>query len=422
MEQSFKALRGIYLLDRNAYIAAGEPAIFHCHHYNCFLQATLEDTKSYIDIYPILIDSAQEIVYAQMSRYFREANIESIKERKLIVEDYFSFCGFGKFSLATISESGGTVSTTNDHYGKGWYSKFGLRKKEEPGVSFFTSGYLAGGVEAIFDLPNGTLHAKQTSCIAKGDAQSIFEISKLSKQKNLEASPEEGLYQQGEEKNHPNSTVNYLGIREALINMPLQGSESSGLLDAFGVMLTRHYANYYGLISFRMLKKMEEALGETGVTLAEQLLTEAGHICAFNTFGGIMSSAEWEGMIKPMLQNKKDWIHGIVAVVNAFGWGIWEVDSLVESSTLQIKITSGYEANCYLKKFGKSNHPVSYLARGGTAGIMNLLYNGDITTKPLLDEHYYKMIFNASSSFRAAQKTCRTMKADADIFIASIPK
>lgn len=420
MEEIFKPLRGEYLLDRNAYVVSGEPAIFHCHHYNCFLQATLEDTKAYIDIYPILINSAQEIVFAQMSRYFEAENISSVKHRKLVVEEYFRFCGFGKFSLDSISEKGGVVSTENDHYGKGWYSKFGLRRKEEPGVSFFTSGFLAGSIEAIFGLPNGTLHTQQTSCIAKGDSKSTFEISRASKQKVLEYSPGEGQYQIGKELNHPESSVNYLGIREALINMPLQGSATSGLLDAFGVMLTRHYANYYGLVSFRMLKKMEEALGESGVSLAEQLLTEAGHICAFNTFGGIMSSAEWEGMIKPMLKNREDWVHGIVAVVNAFGWGIWEIDSLEKSKSLKVKITGGYESNCYLGKFGSSTHPVSYLARGGTAGIMNLLYNGDIINKPQLDEDYYKTIFNATNSFRAEQKTCRTMNAKTDLFVAGI--
>jgi hypothetical protein len=418
---TFKPLRGNYLLDRNVYLAAGEPAIFHCHHYNCFLQAALEDTRSYIDIDPILMDSAQEIAYSQLSRYFSDEEIDSIGSRKRIAEEYFSFCGFGKFSLEHITEVGGTIESIKDHYGVGWLSKFGNRKPHEPGASFFTCGYLAGATEAIFDLPLGTLQTLQVACVTKGDKHSQFRVSHRGSRRSLYPSPAEGEYQKHVENNHPNSSVNYLGIREALINMPLQGSADTGLLEAFGVLLTRHYANYYGLISFRMLKEMEKKLGADGIALASQLLTEAGHVCAFNTFGGIMTSAEWEGLIKPMLKDRKDWVHGIVAVVNAFGWGFWEVDDLTDT-TLRIRIVSGYESNCYLKKYGTNSYPISFLARGGTAGIMNLLFNGDITSKPALTENYYKEIFTSEKSFRANQMKCRTMSDPVDVFEASFPK
>ena len=52
-------------------------------------------------------------------------------------------------------------------------------------------------------------------------------------------------------------------------------------------------------------------MGSDGLPLAAQLLREAGHVCAYNTFGGVMQSTEWNAMIKPMIQKKEDWIHGI---------------------------------------------------------------------------------------------------------------
>ena len=70
-------------------------------------------------------------------------------------------------------------------------------------------------------------------------------------------------------------------------------------------------------------------MGSDGIATAEQLLTEAGHVCAFNTFGGVMQSDEWNAMIKPMLRTSDEWMHGIIAVINSFGWGFWEIDELI---------------------------------------------------------------------------------------------
>jgi hypothetical protein len=105
-------LRGNYLFDRNAYIACNEPMIFHCHHYNTFLQATIEDTSAYLDVQPILKDSAQELAYAQLTEHFAVNNLDSIEERKAATEDWFVFCGFGKIALDNISEKGGSVIAT----------------------------------------------------------------------------------------------------------------------------------------------------------------------------------------------------------------------------------------------------------------------------------------------------------------------
>lgn len=415
-------LRGKFDTSQNTYVVASEPMIFHCHHYNTFLQATLEDTKDYIDIYPILVDSAQEIVFAQLSEFFEKNQITDIAQRKAATEDLFVFCGFGKFSLENISENGGKVISEADHYSYGWKIKFGLRSEGQPMVAFFTRGFLAGATEAIFNLPLGTMDCQQLSCYTKGDEFPSFEVKKAAIPKKLLASPKIGKTESYELTNPPNTTVNYLGIREALTSMPIEGSAASkGMIDAFGVLLTRMYANYYCQTSYKMLKKLEEKMGDDGLFLADQLLTEAGHNCAFNTFGGIMESAEWNGLIKPMCQIREDWVHGIVAVVNAFGWGFWEILELIPAQKLVVKVVNGYEANSFLQSFGKSSLPISFLAKGGIKGIMNLLYNGDITTNPSLTEEYYSQICNSPKAFAVKQTHCRAMGDREDIFEVFLP-
>ncbi len=419
MESTF--LRGEFLPNRYAYIAQHEPMIFHCHHYNTFLQATIEDSHHYLDVYPILVDSAQEIAFTQFSDYFTKEKdniaVTDFIQKKAIVTDFFRFCGFGKIDLSALSADGGEVQSISEHYSVGWLSKFGKRQNQDKGVSFFASGFLAGACEAIFGLALGTIDVAQTHCLTKGGKNSVFLLKKLNTPKNLKPSPKAGNFQSFLSQAPIHDHIDYGAIQQALGQMPIEGSEKTGLIDAFGVLLTRMYANYYCLISYKFLKILEKNMGGDGVVLATQLLTEAGHVCAFNTFGGVMESAEWHALIKPMITAKEDWVHGIVAVVNAFGWGKWEVETLIPNEKLVVKITSGYEANSFLGAYTeKSNYPISFLARGGTAGIMNLIYNGDITLQPTLDEVFYKKISQNPNRFVSTQIKCRAMGADFDVF------
>ncbi len=70
---------------------------------------------------------------------------------------------------------------------------------------------------------------------------------------------------------------------------------------------------------------MTTLAGRQGVDVAAELFIEAGHACAFNTFGGIMTSAEWDALVLPMLKTREDWVFGMVGCVNALGWGTWKV-------------------------------------------------------------------------------------------------
>lgn len=414
-------LRGEYLKDRNAYVVADEPIILHCHHYNIFLQASLEDAKEYIDILPVLVDSAQEVVYAQLHSFFTKEEIQDVAERKSIAEDFFRFAGYGKIDMQQLTAEGGKAVALSDHYGIGWKLKFGERCKTEGGVSYFTSGFLAGATEAIFELPHGIIDCEQLTCIAKGDSHSTFKVFASANRKELSSSPKTGVLQDVESCKTPQDTdINYEAVQRALSSLPIEGTEESGLIDAFGVFLTRMYANYYTLISYRFLNMMEEQMGAEGVELAGHLLTEAGHVCAFNTFGGIMQSAEWYGLVHPMIKKKEDWVHGIVAVANTFGWGVWEIEDLIGDEKLVVNIKNGYESNSYLKAFGKSRYPVSFLAKGGISGIMNLIYNGDISTKPELNEEYYREVFTSGRRFHTEQTKCRAMGDTYDQFVATI--
>ena len=160
--------------------------------------------------------------------------------------------------------------------------------------------------------------------------------------------------------------------------------------------------------------------GDEAFRGAREALIEAGHVCAFNTFGGVMISQEWDAVVGPMLESREDWVHGIVGVINAFGWGVWRVETLEPNQRLRIGIDNSYESAGYLDAYGESRVGATcLLATGGVAGIMNLLYHGDIVSRPALTTEYYDELFHADDGFSARELECRALGAERCVFEAS---
>ncbi len=375
---------------------AGEPMILHCHHYNTFLQQTIADAD-YVDSQPFLVGAANEVAFAQLTALFKEEKISDVQERKQMAEDVFRWAGFGRVNLAELNEAGGSVTTAHSHYSHAWLTKFG---KAEAPVDFFTTGWLTGALAAIYDLPQGAISCEQLECLAAGGSSNVYKTYAADKPNySLFASPGEGPLTEHAPQKIPESPVDYEGIFAALTGMEIVGDET-GSIPAFGVYLTRHYANYYNRISFEFVHALVEMMGSDGAAMAEPLLVEAGHVCAFNTFGGIMNSPEWDALIKPSLKSREDWVHGIVAAVNALGWGRWQVTDL-SADEATIVIHDDYESVGHLAAYGESKYPVAHLARGAAMGIMNLVYIGDVESKPEFSEEFYNRLFKSDDSFHS---------------------
>lgn len=381
----------------------GEPHVFHCHHYNCFLQKTIVDQAALIDAKKLLTDAATEVVSSQLN---------AIKATAESATTLFAQLGFGVVSLGGLSASGGTAVVKGSHYAQGWLSKFGSSSAP---VCFFAAGF----IEAAARRVHGTAFTvTETACVAAGAKECRFEV-KAGGRATLP--PSMGMGKQTPFAPRPalavSPTINEAAIIQACAGLPLAGN-AEGRIDAFGVALTRHYANYYNLISFRFDREMESVAGEAAATAARMLLVEAGQVCAFHTFGGIMESAEWEGLIKPMIRNTEDWVYGMLSVVNALGWGRWSVAALTPGRRLELVVDGSYESNGYLGGFGTSTTPRCYLATGGTSGLMNLVYHADIMSRPALTPALYEKTFRDGSFFVAREVECRSMGASACRFVA----
>jgi hypothetical protein len=390
-------------LHPDAHLASigGEPHVFHCHHYNCFLQKTISDQSGLIDVKPLLSDPAAEVVFSELSAL---GNADP--------DELFRHLGFGVLDSAGLSAAGGSAVVKGSHYALGWLSKFGAAAGP---VCFFNAGFVEAVARHRF---KGAFQVTETACVASGARECRFEV-KPGGRAALPATAGMGTRTRFPPRPEfaTKTSVDEGAIVAACGGLPLAGT-IEGKVDAFGVSLTRHYANYYNLVSYRFDQQMEAIAGSAAATAARLLLVEAGQVCAFHTFGGIMESAEWEGLIKPMIKTQEDWVYGMVSVVNALGWGRWSVAGLVPGERLELVVDGSYESNGYLAAFGPSTSPRCYLGTGGTSGLMNLIYHADVMSRPALTPELYEKTFRDGRFFVAREVECRTMGAKACRFVA----
>lgn len=390
----------------------GQSMLFHCNHYNRYLQQTIED-PDYIDSEKIFLQSAAETVYLQLSEAFAQHPQWSLAEKLQHAAEIYQFAGFGLLDFSEFAAEGGSITAPSSHYGLA--VKLNLTQRQKP-AEYFDKGFIAGVLEAIKTDLSPALQAgfqlQQQEAISLGDDFSRYQV--------VAGQPAYPWLENLQPQSLPDfvavparrfteTPVDEAGIVQAVAGLPLVGDEE-GLISAFGLYLTRMYADYYNKTSFRFEQALKEAMG--GVELATELLVESGHICAFNTFGGIMKSPEWKALIQPHLRDHADWVHGMVAVANALGWGIWRVHELVPGEKLVMRIYQDYESLGYLRWFGKADHPISYLATGGCAGLMNLIYYGDITQGPELTKELYVQLFQEGNYFVGQQTRCLAMGDD----------
>ncbi len=347
----------------------GEAMVFHCHHYITNLQRTILDAD-YINSKLFLIGSAVDAVYNQLTNLCVGLNVD---ESKLIAQDIYKVFGYGLIDLSDMDEDGIKLQSTKSFFSKTWKMKFGNATKP---VDYYTSGFLAAAYAVIYKKELKNINAVQTTCMACGDDINTFIVQIGECNFSLYPKKSPTVF-----KNVPKLSLNweheetitnaFLGAAATLV-----GNEE-GYIPAFGVYIVRNQSDYVNRLQFEFVKAMTEVAGEYGVTLAGELLMEAGHACGFFTYGGIMTSPEWEATVKPYLKTKEDWIKGLAALINTMGWGYHTAVELSQEKAI-FRNYNDFEDLSYVRMYGKSEYPTHWANSGGFTGLMQLVYNTDL--------------------------------------------
>ena len=403
-----------YIKERNAYVEFGEPLVLFCHYYNILTLAFIEDLKEMVNPYSSLVDNAHTVAYEQLSNLKREYNLSS-EEVIEYAKNLFKKYGHGRIKVIKGKNEEKDVQLEHETYEIAWLSHFGLRNEDDVPIAFFTRGFIEAMIEVAYDLPKGSIYSEQIKGISKGDDYTEIKCYKGEARK-LHPSPGIGVYEPVVPMKQPEDTnIDYFKIRDFFIERNFQGSENEGMIDEHGVLFTRMYANYYTLTIRDFIVGVKKNIGDAGMPLVHQLLQEASHKCAFHTIGNILNSPEWHNVIQPQISNPIDFVHGIVAVLNSFGWGVIQIEKFKENEELALAIYSDFESNSYLKMFEYdedakkylSNEAVGYLFKGVTSAIMNLLYHSNVKRDILLTEELYDSLIRHNDFFYATQQETR---------------
>jgi len=381
----------------------GLSRVYHCNHYNAYLQMTvLMALGSAARLHPecLLADAVTPLV-----QYLRK---QGYSERELVEE--FAYCGFG-ILRQTDAE---TWETPSSHYGEAVYTHGKPRK-----VCYFTSGYLQGLLnQQVIEVECQALgaNADQFSSLGTPLNAPDYLHYPMQLQETVPARfdfPECQAFK---------TRVDETKIMRILRTMPLfgrNGPDETGLIDAFGVVLTNHFADYYNRISYEAYF----ALRDAGIPDedSKDMFIQAGHICAFYTFGGIMSSPEWYEVVQPMCETREDWIHGMIAVINTLGWGVFRVEAIVPDKQLIVRTYNSYEGVGYRRMYPISkDRRLSFLGMGCLLGLVHLLWKIDIRTRPTLNHEFYVAQFNDLANRFRVEQTHAIAAGDAyDRFIVS---
>jgi predicted hydrocarbon binding protein len=384
-----------YEFDREhgAFEIGGETMIFHCHHYLNYLQRSILDAD-YIDSRPFLIGAAADCALNQLENL---TNNLSFKEKMQMCESVYKTFGYGIIDLSSLNKNGGTIATKNSFYSQTWIMKFTSSTKP---VDYFTTGYIAATLSILFEIPLSNIIAKQTKCLAVGDDENefYFEIGEC----NFKLYPKKLPTKFKDVQKHKIPWEHEDVITDAFIGAhAMLVGNNDGLIPAFGVYVSRNYSDYVNRLQVEFIDAMKEAAGMYGVTLGRELMMEAGYACGFFTYGGIMTSPEWEGAVKPYLKTKEDWIAGLASLINAMGWGYHTALEVSKDCSI-FRNYNDFEDMSYIRMYGESSqYPVSWANAGGFAGLCQLIYQTGLTEgNPIETEEGFRQMRRNKVSYK----------------------
>ena len=380
--------------DSGFLLLGNQPVILHCHHYNVTLQETIL-MPDYIDGFGIQYKAAAETAWEALSGLENTGSPEQVFSA---AKELYRIMGLGTLDFEAVDENGGKIKFPTSHYKIGYAEKVGQVSET---TFVFSAGYLSGVFAFAYKKTyNVTIKREAGIFLASVEKASDnlpdfktvdYNTGRI---KNLS---EENLGHEG------NTNVNTDAVGAFFRDNPPQAGED-GLIKAFGVYLTYLPANYYNKISYRFEKILDDAGGIEG--LAKPLLVEAGHICGFSTFGGIMTSETWKENVGPALKTKEDWVYAMVSAINTFGWGYWQILEVDPGKKLRVKVLNSVEGIGFHSEFGEASETKCFMAEGTASAVMNLIYLGGLESNPVFDDDFYYTLFSSKDSFVAEETLC----------------
>ncbi len=387
----------VYLPDHDLMAMAGAPAVYHCHHFNLFLDQTVDDALGREGGAQLRFNAARESAHTFLQQLcVRKGAVTPVEKMQCAMET-FAAMGHGKLQVGAAAAGGAAIGEFL-HYGYSWMQKYGQKVRRRSPADAFAAGYAAAAVEVAFGVPRETMDTAEIACVATRAEQCRFEL-KQSASPPAQVAP----VRDTEVRAQLRPTFNggdeetIAGIAKGLRDFTAGVSgDERGLVQAFGVFVTMHLAGYYNRISFDALAATEKRAPDS-VGVLEELLRESGHVCVFNTFGGILASPEWEGMVGKHSGDPRPIVAGSLAIARALGFGHWTLQEFVPNKTLVVRAPATYESVYYLSRHGVAKRGPELFFQGAALAIAQLAHRVKWTEPVHLTAEVYEALFHGGA-------------------------
>jgi hypothetical protein len=403
-------LRGL-IADQSLTFLAKIPYVYHCHHYNLFHDQTIDDALGEEEGARVRTTAAHNAFRELLGAVFDASGAHTPAERISLANEVFAWMGQGRMTL-DVTSTGGKARAASLHYGYAWREKYGARVKRSEPADAVAAGFASAATELAFGLAWDGIAAREHKCLATRDAECEFTLETTTAStasppideatvKRYNAAPIRGVDED-----------RVAAIGAGLIDfMRGVAGDERGLVAAFNVFVTAHLPSYYNETVYEAVHRVERT-SPPSVPAVEALMREAGQVCVFNTFGNVLLSPEWEGMIGPPTGVPEDVMSFTTAIARGLGFGHWFIGSYEPRKRLVLRATSNYEVPFYRSRYGLAKKPRSYFVQGAALAMMLLAETVKWTERPQLTNDYYIELFRGKPRYRVEQTKCM-MRGDA---------
>ena len=402
------------LADQDLKVLGTTPYVYHCHHFNLFHDQTVEDALGPADAFVVRSRAAQKAAGQLIAGLIEGSGAANPVERLQLAKALFAWMGHGGLEWL-VDGSGGPVRGDHLHYSFAWREKYGSIVKRQVPIDAFASGFAAAATELAFDLPPGSLSASEKTCFACRESFCDLHVSPASSEGpplsdvvvdrdavlKHTAAPSQGL----EESSIAQITA---GLNDFLLGVE---GDPRGLVQGFGIFITRHLSAYYDQTAYDTIHLIEKQAPQATAAV-EELFGESGHVCVFNTFGNLMLSPEWEGLVGPIGGDVEEVVASCTAIARALGFGHWTIHELKAGERLVMRSTSNYEFPFYLENYGRSDKSRCYFFANASRAFMQLAHRVDWPAKPELTQSLYQDLFKGDVGWHTEETLCRAKGDD----------
>jgi hypothetical protein len=401
----------------NQLFLAGVPVVYHCHHFNLWWDQTVDGILGESEGCRLRTRAARDAFHPLLVGLATRLGADTPEAKASLAEALFPWMGQGRLRMEGVRSPGVPVAATGMslHYATAWRWKYTAQAQRFHPADAVAAGFLAAVVALVEGGENGAWWAEETACMAQGAEVCRFEATSLSPPEVTPRPVDEGVELPLGGPLADSLMEGEVARISALLSelLSIYEGDDRGLMQAFNVFVTLHLPAYYNRTGYEAIHQIE-ARAPFQTAASEDLLREAGRVCAFNTFGSILLDAAFEGMLgRPLGNDPLEILAYCCAIARALGFGHWEIAAFEPGRRLVLRVPSDYETAYYLTQYGRSNKPRNYFLQGGAQAMVLLAHEVDWASHPVLtNSMYLRMFKQPGMHWKVTQTRCRAMGDD----------